>query len=200
MVAVTNPRAKSTRREPVPSHTKALVLLECGYMCANPRCRHVLTLELHHIHWVRDGGGNSASNLLALCPNCHALHTQGKIPHQAVRVWKGMVQSVNNTNRDNVDIILHLEKMEKSNIGRSIRYSGESLLRLAGLLNSGVVEILSGQAASGTGGSPPFSAFEIKLTPLGCSLVEAWLQGDERLYLKAMRGLTARSSRRGKGR
>lgn len=35
-------------------------------MCGNPRCRHILTLELHHIVWVRDGGGNEASNTTVL--------------------------------------------------------------------------------------------------------------------------------------
>ena len=87
----------------IPAHTQELVLLEAGYMCGNPRCRHVLTLELHHMLWVRDGGGNEPSNLIALCPNCHALHTQGYIPAGAIRVWKGLLISLNSVNRANLD-------------------------------------------------------------------------------------------------
>jgi len=57
--------------------------------------------------WVRDGGGNEPTNLIALCPNCHSLHTHGHIPDQAVRVWKGMLLSLNSVNRSNLDTLLH---------------------------------------------------------------------------------------------
>ena len=69
-------------RQPIPRSTRELVLLEAGYKCANPVCRHILTLELHHIVWVSHGGGNNLDNLLALCPNCHALHSAGHIPER----------------------------------------------------------------------------------------------------------------------
>ena len=43
-------------RRSVARAVKAAVLLEAAYRCGSPRCRHTLTLELHHIVWVRDGG------------------------------------------------------------------------------------------------------------------------------------------------
>lgn len=180
--------AKSVKRKKIPSETKQLVLLEAGYMCGNPRCRHVLTLELHHIIWVRDGGGNEPINLIALCPNCHALHTHGHIPDQAIRVWKNMLISLNSVNRANLDILLHLYRQERDSIGKHIRYSGDSLLQLAGLLNAGLVKVGSGQTSSGIGGFPPLSAFEVKLTSQGAMLVEAWLSGDEESYNEALCG------------
>jgi hypothetical protein len=57
--------------------------LRPGYKCANPTCRNVFTLELHHIVWVKDGGGNEPDNLLVLCPNCHAP------PHQRAHTSSG---------------------------------------------------------------------------------------------------------------
>ena len=81
--------ATSPRRRKLPAATKQAVLLESGYKCGNPICRHIITLEIHHIEWVRDGGGDDASNLIALCPNCHALHTADQIPREAIEVWKG---------------------------------------------------------------------------------------------------------------
>ena len=66
---------KQVKRRHILVTKRQLVLLEAGYKCANPSCRHILTLELHHIVWVKDGGGNDLENLLALCPNCYSLHT-----------------------------------------------------------------------------------------------------------------------------
>ena len=47
-------------RATVPAATRTAVLMESGYKCGNPACRNILTLGLHHIVWVRDGGGNAA--------------------------------------------------------------------------------------------------------------------------------------------
>ncbi len=93
--------------------TKQLVLLEAGFKCANPRCRHIITLEVHHIVWVKDGGGNEPDNLLALCPNCHSLHTAGHIPQSAIRAWKSLLVSLNNPNRLSADLLLLLYDEQK---------------------------------------------------------------------------------------
>src|SRR5690242_13197636 len=88
-------KRSGANRKKLPSVTRQQVLMEAGYKCGNPTCRHILTLELHHMVWVKDGGGNEPSNLLALCPNCHALHTNGHIPETAIRHWKGMLVALN---------------------------------------------------------------------------------------------------------
>ena len=87
-----------TKRRTIPPATRQAVLLEAGYKCANPVCRHILTLELHHIVWVKDDGANDLDNLLALCPNCHSLHTAGHIPASAILAWKSLLQSIGNPN------------------------------------------------------------------------------------------------------
>ena len=64
------------------------VLIEAGYRCAVPTCRTILAIDIHHIVHVKAGGQDSIENLVALCPNCHALHHRGVIPSEAINQWK----------------------------------------------------------------------------------------------------------------
>lgn len=176
---------ESSKKRRVPSATRQLVLLEAGYMCANPTCRHILTLELHHTVWVKEGGGNEPSNLLPLCPNCHSLHTAGHIPHEAIRVWKGMLLALNSTNRANIDTLLHLCRQSRDHVGKHIRYSGDTLLHLAGLINAGLVETAGARIKLG-GEGPLYSSFMLRLTDAGLMLVRAWLAGNEAQFNEAL--------------
>jgi hypothetical protein len=186
------------RRRALSVPVRQQVLLEAGYRCSNPVCRHVLTLELHHIEWVKAGGGNSAENLLALCPNCHSLHTRGHIPESAIRAWKGLLVSLNNPHRGSADLLLVLDAEETrvssvtdpATATPPFRFSGDSLPALAGLLTSGLIEIsqrFSGSSWFG-GGAP---TFEIRLTASGRVLVEAWKSGDPAKIAAALAGAGA---------
>jgi len=84
----------SRDRRPVPVGVRRRVLLEAGYKCAVPTCFERLTLEIHHIVWVRDGGGSVPANLIALCPTCHALHTRKHIPPSAIRDYKRRLEQL----------------------------------------------------------------------------------------------------------
>jgi len=180
------------KRKDIPQASKQLVLQEAGYRCANPNCRHIITLELHHIVWVKDGGGNKPENLLALCPNCHALHTRGHIPSHAIRAWKDLLVSLNTPHRANVDLLLILygeEKRRESPTEEAeqlppFRFTGDGLIALSGLLVSDLVEISQRfLGASYFGGGMP--SFEIRLTEAGKRLVEAWLDGQPDAIAKA---------------
>jgi HNH endonuclease len=174
----------ATRRK-ISETIRQVVLLEAGYKCANPTCRHVLTLELHHIVWVKDSGGNQPDNLLALCPNCHSFHTRGHIPAQAILAWKSLLTSLGNPNRAAVDLLLVLAD-EEERVGKEtdsakapppFRFTGDSLPALAPLLTSGLVEI-SRRFLGATifGGAHP--SFEVSLTERGRRLVAAWRAGS----------------------
>jgi hypothetical protein len=167
------------KRRTVPAGTREQVLIEAGYKCGNPACRHILTLEVHHIVWVKDGGGDEPSNLLALCPNCHSLHTHGHISDTAISHWKGMLLALNHAfDRESMDLLLFLYHRTFTHW-----YSADGVLKFAGLFAAGLVQFGS-QAASSfmTGSSGPTSSHQVVLSEKGKLLVEAWLAGDEKKY------------------
>src|SRR5205085_2638224 len=124
-----------TARKAVPVATHRLVLHEAGYRCANPVCRTILTLEVHHLEYVTTGGSNEAENLLPLCPNCHALHHQGNIPIESLRSWKALLLSLNQAlDARAVDILLALDLVKDG-----VFISGDGLLDCAGLVASQMV-------------------------------------------------------------
>lgn len=185
MATRTKTAGKTRKRQKIPETTRQFVLLEAGYKCANPACRHVLTLELHHIVWMKDGGGSQPDNLLALCPNCHSLHTTGHIPRTAILTWKSLLVSIGNPNRAAVDLLLVLNEEEKrvketadpNAVPPPFRFTGDSLPTLAPLLTSGLVEISRRfLGANWFGGAHP--SFEIALTERGRQLVVAWKAGS----------------------
>lgn len=185
MTAIRPKSSVNNKRKAISDATRQMILLEAGYKCGSPTCRHILTLELHHIVWVKEGGSNDPENLLALCPNCHSLHTKGYIPTDAIVAWKSLLVSLNNPNRATVDLLLVLYKEEKrvaaeadpTTAAPPFRFTGYGLGVLAGLISSGLVEISRRYlGASMFGGGMP--SFEVRLTESGGQLVEAWLRGS----------------------
>lgn len=172
-------------RKAIPPSVRDEVLQETGYMCGNPTCRHILTLELHHIVWVKEGGSNDASNLIALCPNCHSLHTHGHIPASAIRHWKGILHALNHAfSRESMDLLLLL----KTKDAQKMWLSGDGVLRFAGLIAAGLVEfgeqVWMNQLS--IPGPAPASSHKLKLSRRGEALVDAWLAGDEAAYVRSL--------------
>ena len=59
-------------------------------------------------------------------------------------------------------------------------FSGDSILKLSGLLNAGLIRIHSERGIR-TG-----SLVQLTLTPKGRMVVEAWRAGDEEMFRKAL--------------
>jgi hypothetical protein len=64
-------------------NTREYVLHRDNHKCQNPNCNNKnkeQILEIHHIKFKSHGGGNSPSNLITLCSECHTIpnHKQGK--------------------------------------------------------------------------------------------------------------------------
>ncbi len=184
--------SREADRKKIPVPVQHALLMEAGYKCGNPVCRNVITLELHHILYVRDGGGNGPENLLVLCPYCHAMHHAGQIPVEAIRHWKSMLLALNQAfDRGSTDLLLYLCVTH----GKEIWYSGDALLRFAGLIAAGLVgfktEKLYGRTptTSGKMGSIPTvfqggsyelgMKVELHLTERGLQFVKAWRTGNE---------------------
>ena len=142
--------------------------------------------------WVRDGGQNVPTNLLALCGHCHDMHTYGHIPPAAIAHWKGLLHALNHAfNKESMDLLLYLARPGID----VIWYSGDGALRFAGLIAAGLVEVLESQFSVGVRygantppTSPPATALRLGLSQRGSSLVNSWLAGDEGAYLRYISG------------
>ena len=156
-------------RKNIPESTKKEVLTEAGFRCAVPTCRTILALDLHHIIEVSANGSNDAYNLLALCPNCHALHHRGIIPQESIKVWKGMLVSLNGAfDKATIDDIIFLYKTPRN----VLALSGDGVLKFSKLLSANLAEykifLQNG----------PLITYEVWLSEKGQMLVEAWNSGN----------------------
>lgn len=182
-------------RKKLPPSTRFQVLHEAGYKCGVPTCNHILTFEIHHILWLKDGGTDSPSNLIALCPNCHSLHTHGHIPAESIRHWKGMLLALNHAfDRDSIDLLLFLYKTREN--PSKFFYSGDGVLRFSRLIASDLVTF----GAQGTKypipfvfnqngyNGPPVSYHEVLLSERGLALIETWMSGNSKHYNELLAG------------
>ncbi len=154
--------------------TRRRVLHEAGYKCANPCCRHPLTLDVHHLLYVSEGGADGPENLLPLCPNCHTLHHHRHIATESLRAWKMLLVSLNEGfDRRSIDILLVLAQ-----IGFIGRVSGDGLPAYTSLAASGLVSIneFPYQVDRFTYGQ---DWYRIHLTDKGKMFVDAWRSGDQ---------------------
>lgn len=149
-------------RRQIQNEIRRQILHEAGYRCANPICRMVLAINIHHLDQVSEGGGNTLDNLIALCPNCHTLHHQGVIPHESLRTWKTLLVGLNEAfDKKAIDILLALRKISK------ITLRGEGMLDIAGLIASDFIECSQHHT----------DVFDIMLSKKGKIFVQGWVSG-----------------------
>jgi hypothetical protein len=156
------------KRKSLTVDVKSTVLHEAGYKCGNPSCRHILTLDIHHLDQVGDGGSDDPQNLLALCPNCHALHhRENGIPIDSLRAWKMLLLAINEAyDRRSIDILLALDRLG------DLHVFGDGVLSCAPLVATGLVQC--GQQWMGHQ-----IMYKIELTGHGKTFVTAWKAGDQ---------------------
>ena len=169
-----------TKRKSIPVSVKREVLTEAGYRCAVPTCRTILAIDLHHLDPIAEDGGNTASNLLALCPNCHSLYHRKVIHAEALRVWKGMLVSLNEgIGREAKELLLLLAMPPQQ---RPQWFTSDGVIRFAPMVVAGLVKIVIGPplavGGSWMGASPWPGAYYVELTEKGVAVVEAWKAGN----------------------
>jgi len=158
-------------RQTIPDSLRRQVLTEAGYRCAVPTCRGILALDLHHMVEVQEGGGNTLSNLIALCPTCHALYTRGTISKDAIYAYKSTLVSLNAAfDRDAVDNLLFLGI---SSPRGNLIISGDGVLRFSTLIAAGYADylLLANNANQ-------LVTYTVSLTTKGAALLSAWRSGD----------------------
>ena len=128
----------------------------------------VLTLDIHHLVYVSENGSNDPSNLLPLCPNCHALHHRGEIPRESVRAWKMILLALNDAfDKGQVDLLLMLDKV------KALWISADSVANFAGLLAAGMVRLFEGNY------NVPITHYHVALSEKGQTFVSGWKNGKQ---------------------
>jgi hypothetical protein len=170
------PKAKivDRNRKKVPHDVRALVIHESGYRCANPCCRTIITLDVHHMMAVSLDGKDIPENLLPLCGLCHDLHHLGKITEKSIRAWKFLLLALNEAfDRRSVDLLLLLS------VQGEIVCSGDGIISIASLFSSGFIDIQRQFVVSDSGCPTREIVYRVLLNSKGLSFVDAWKSGDQ---------------------
>jgi hypothetical protein len=166
------------KRKAIPAATMREVLIEAGYRCGVPTCRTILAIDLHHMEEVSEGGGNSASNLLALCPTCHGLHHRGTIPKEAIFAWKSVIVTLGFAfDREAVDHLLFLSMCHAD----FMIVSGDGLLHYSRLIAAGLAK-----ADKHVNSSMHTVTYAVNISEKGRHLIEAWKKGDRSLLKEVL--------------
>lgn len=168
---------RGTKAGSVKTSIRIQVLHEAGYKCSNPRCRYPLTLDVHHLLYVAEGGNDDPANLLPLCPTCHQEHHAGRIPTDSLRAWKMLLLAINEAfDRRSVDMLLAIFKD-----GCIKRIKGDGVLQLAPLIASSLVNVREyyQEYNAGTIAQAFTQEYLAELTEKGTLFVQGWLNGDQ---------------------
>ena len=164
---------KEARR--VRAEVRQQVLHEAGYKCANPCCRHPLTLDIHHLLYVSESGTNDPENLLPLCPNCHTLHHNGNIPTSSLRAWKFLLLALNEAfDRRSVDLLLTIDRLTWVEW-----ITGDGIIAYAALAASNLIELKQEWHQTAQDPGAFRQLYRVRLTEKGKQFVEAWKKGDQ---------------------
>lgn len=80
-----DPSETSQTTQPVPQNLKNELFFERAERHCEYCDRQFDQLHIHHIKPRRDGGPNTAANLIVLCPNCHSQADSGAISRSKLR-------------------------------------------------------------------------------------------------------------------
>lgn len=179
MARSTKSKAKPRERKNLTIQTRELLLTECGYRCAVPTCRNILALDMHHIYEVQAGGSDDPSNLIALCPTCHALYHRGTITAQSIYIYKAMLVAISRAfDVEAVDRLLFLNGLDED----VLVVSGDGLLHFGRLIAAGLVSF-----EQKSNNNFQIVTYAVNISDKGRQIIEAWEQGN-RTRLKKLIG------------
>jgi hypothetical protein len=182
----TKVKTKPRERENLSLKTRVIVLNESGYRCAVPTCRNILALDMHHIWEVSAGGSDDPSNLIALCPTCHALYHRGTILQESIYVYKAMLVAITRAfDIEAVDRLLFLDLCKTD----FLVVSGDGLLHFGRLIAAGLASV--DQKANNNW---QIVTYAVNISDKGHQLIEAWKRGDRTRFRQVMGGPVPESS------
>jgi hypothetical protein len=125
---------------------------------------------MHHIWEVVYGGGDDPSNLVALCPTCHALYHRGTILSDSIYLYKAMLVAISRAfDLEAIDKLLFLSACSTD----FLIVSGDGLLHFARLIAAGMAEV---QLKANN--NFQIVTYAVNISQKGKQLIEAWRQGD----------------------
>jgi len=169
------------KRVSIPESIRRQVLTEAGYRCGVPTCRSILAIDLHHLQPVSQEGGNYPSNLIALCPTCHALFHRGTITEDSLYVWKQILVSLSFAfDKEAIDLMMFLHKMKDDP-----RYliKPDAVLQFAPLIGGDLVTL---EWSEITVKNMMMIGYKVTLSAKGQHLIDAWMKGDRGLLNKPL--------------
>ena len=173
-------KSKPVERKKLPLSTLTIVLTEAGYRCAVPTCRGILALDMHHLWEVRAGGGDDVSNLVALCPTCHALYHRGTISSESIYAYKAMLVAIGRAfDVEAIDRLLFLIMCPKD----YLVLSGDGVLHFARLIAAGLVTVE--QKANNAW---QLVTYAVNISEKGRMLITAWQNGNRVAISAALSG------------
>jgi len=165
-------------RKKIPTDVILAVLTEAGYRCGVPTCRAILAIDLHHLNQVKDGGDNSISNLIALCPTCHALFHRGEFKRESLFVWKATLVSLSQAfDKDAIDDLLFVALPST----RTLLVSGDGVLKFSRLISAGLVRTTQKDRQMGV------QFYALSLTEKAEQFISAWQSGNRTLLNESMK-------------
>ncbi len=175
----TKSKAKPRERKNLPVKTRELLLTECGYRCAVPRCRNILALDMHHIWEVQAGGTDDPSNLIALCSYCHDMYHRGSITADSIYIYKAMLVAISRAfDIDAIDRLLFLNECKRD----FLVVSGDGLLHFGRLIAAGLATV-----EQKSNNNWQIVTYSVNISDKGRLIIEAWKEGD-RTRLKKLIG------------
>jgi hypothetical protein len=164
-------------RKKLSQELRQSVLTEAGYRCAVPTCRNILAIDLHHIEEISESGPDKLSNLIALCPTCHALFHRNTITRESIYSWKAMLVSLSQAfDIEALDNLLFLEKL----IPNQLALSGDGVLKFSRLI---AADLASFKLIMQNG---PMVLYDVQLSQKGRMLVDAWKIGNRQKVEEAL--------------
>src|SRR5258707_14432532 len=125
---------------------------------------------MHHIWEVSAGGSDDPSNLIALCPTCHALYHRGTITQESVYVYKSMLVAITRAfDVAAIDQLLFLESCRQD----FLVVSGDGLLHFGRLIAAGLAS--TDQKANSNW---QIVTYVINISDKQRHLIDAWKRGD----------------------
>ena len=136
--------------------------MDAGHRCSIPRCQSLANIEIHHIIPFSQVQKHEYPNLIALCPNCHALADSGHIDRPSLRMYRDNLQyAIDKYSTFEIDVLTILSRSPKG-LMPIPEYLDALVWRI---LEAGLVELVVTEKSMSVTHQSSIGEIELKLNP-----------------------------------